>query len=88
MVYNGTKKGQANYIGANTLVEIAMAFTWNRKIYLYNDIYEPLADELLAWGCICLKGNIGKIIYDMDQDNIRLGEKYKQLSLFDVFNNL
>lgn len=88
LVYNGTKKGQANYIGANTLVEIAMAFTWNRKIYLYNDIYEPLADELLAWGCICLKGNIGKIIYDMDQDNIRLGEKYKQLSLFDVFNNL
>ena len=65
LVYNGTKKGQENYIGANTLVEIAMAFTWNRKIYLYNDIYQPLADELLAWECICLEGDMEKIIYDM-----------------------
>mgnify|MGYP002511527140 CR=1 FL=1 len=88
LIYNGTKKGQVNYIGANTLVEIAMAFTWNRKIYLYNDIYEPLADELLAWGCICLKGDIEKIIFDMRQENIEIEEKYKQLSLFDEFNNL
>lgn len=88
LIYNGTKKGQINYIGANTLVEIAMAFTWNRKIYLYNDIYEPLADELLAWECICLKGDIKKIILDMGQEDIELEEKYKQLSLFDDFNNL
>ena len=88
LVYNGTKKGQENYIGANTLVEIAMAFTWNRKIYLYNDIYQPLADELLAWECICLEGDMEKIIYDMAQDDIEIGEKYKQLSLFDVFDNL
>lgn len=88
LIYNGTKKGQANYIGANTLVEIAMAFTWNRKIYLYNDIYEPLADELLAWECICLKGDMEKIILDMKQNDIEIEEKYKQLSLFDDFNNL
>lgn len=88
LIYNGTKKGQVNYIGANTLVEIAMAFTWNRKIYLYNDIYEPLADELLAWECICLKGNMEKIILDMKQEDIEIEEKYKQLSLFDDFNDL
>lgn len=88
LIYNGTKKGQVNYIGANTLVEIAMAFTWNRKIYLYNDIYEPLADELLAWECICLKGDMEKIILDMKQEDIEIEEKYKQLSLFDDFNDL
>lgn len=88
LIYNGTKKGQVNYIGANTLVEIAMAFTWNRKIYLYNDIYEPLADELLAWECICLKGDIEKIIFDIKQNDIEVDEEYKQLSLFEDFNNL
>lgn len=88
LIYNGTKKGQVNYIGANTLVEIAMAFTWNRKIYLYNDIYEPLADELLAWECICLKGDMEKIIFDIKQNNIEVDEEYKQLSLFEDFNNL
>ena len=88
LIYNGTKKGQVNYIGANTLVEIAMAFTWNRKIYLYNDIYEPLADELLAWECICLKGDIEKIIFDIKQDDIEIEKTYKQLSLFEDFNIL
>lgn len=83
LIYNGTKNEQANYIGANTLVEIAMAFTWNRKIYLYNDIYEPLSDELLAWECVCLKGDIGKIIVDMKKDIIEVKEDYKQLSLFE-----
>ena len=57
-------------------------------VYLYNDIYQPLADELLAWECICLEGDMEKIIYDMAQDDIEIGEKYKQLSLFDVFDNL
>lgn len=88
LIYNGIKKGQVNYIGANTLVEIAMAFTWNRKIYLYNDIYEPLADELLAWECICLRGDMKKIILDMRQEDTEREEKYKQLSLFDDFTNL
>lgn len=88
LIYNGTKKGQVNYIGANTLVEIAMAFTWNRKIYLYNDIYEPLADELLAWECICLKGDIEQIIFDIKQDDIEIEKTYKQLSLFEDFNIL
>lgn len=88
LIYNGTKRGVENYIGANTLVEIAMAFTWNRKIYLYNDIYEPLADELLAWECICLRGDMEKIIYDMKKTDIETEENYKQLSLFDDFINL
>ena len=61
LIINTTKNGIANYIGANTLVELAMAFVWNRKIFLFNDIYEPLADELLAWDSICLHGNLNSI---------------------------
>ena len=60
----------------------------NKKIYLYNDIYEPLADELLAWECICLKGDIEKIIFDIKQDDIEIEKTYKQLSLFEDFNIL
>lgn len=38
-----------------------MAFTWNRKIFLFNDIYSPLKDELMAWDCICLNGDLNKL---------------------------
>lgn len=85
LVYNGTKKGQPNYIGANTLVEIAMAFIWNRKIYLFNDIYEPLANELLAWRCHCLNGNMEKIVLDIKKGFTTGKEEYKQLSLFEDY---
>lgn len=50
LVINEKKRGLENYIGANTMVEIAMAFCWGRTIYLLNDYYEPFKDELLAWG--------------------------------------
>lgn len=58
LVVNNSKKGIANYIGANTFAEIAIAFYFGKKIYLLNDIYEPYSDELLAWGAISLNGNI------------------------------
>ncbi len=88
LIYNGEKHGQQNYIGANTLVEIAMAFTWNRKIYLYNDIYEPLQDELLAWGCICLKGNMERLIDGLKATCEEKDKEYRQLSMFEDFTNL
>lgn len=82
LVYNGEKHGIKNYIGANTLVEIAMAFTWNRRIYLYNDIYAPLADELLAWECICLHSNIHQIVDEFKRVKNISQNEYQQLSLF------
>ena len=88
LIYNGEKHGQQNYIGANTLVEIAMAFTWNRKICLYNDIYEPLQDELLAWGCICLKGNMERLIDGLKATCEEKDKEYRQLSMFEDFTNL
>lgn len=61
LIANVEKNGIENYIGPNTLAEIAMAFYYNKRIYLLNDIYEPYRDELVGWGVICLKGNIDNI---------------------------
>lgn len=61
LVVNDPKKGISNYIGANTFAEIAIAFYFGKQIYLLNDLYEPYADELLAWGAILLKGSIDAI---------------------------
>ncbi len=86
LIVNETKNGITNYIGANTLVELAMAFMWNRRIFIYNDIYEPLADELLAWDSVCLKGDLTRILeYISDKEQlVEQKEQYpKQMSLFE-----
>lgn len=88
LVYNAPKKGIDNYIGANTFVELAMAFAWNRSIYLLNDIYKPYEDELEAWDAICLNGDLN-ILVNMWRNNIisKETETYKQLSIFDIVEN-
>lgn len=90
LVLNEEKKGILNYIGANTLVEISMAFCWGRPIYLFNDLYEPLNDELIAWSAIGLKGNLDILIENYKKDkyfftdiNLSIGED-NQLELGDI----
>ena len=61
LTVNVTKNGIENYIGQNTFAEIAMAFYFNKKIYLLNDIYEPYRDELEGWNVIPLKGNLDNL---------------------------
>ena len=61
LTVNVTKNGIENYIGPNTFAEIAMAFYFNKKIYLLNDIYEPYRDELEGWNVIPLKGNLDNL---------------------------
>ena len=39
LIVNGEKNGIKNYIGPNSLCEIACSFYRNRKIFLLNDIY-------------------------------------------------
>lgn len=84
LVFNAPKRGINNYIGANTFVELAMAFSWNRKIYLLNDIYQPYEDELEAWGVICLKGDLNRLIesWENEQDKVKT-EEYHQFTIFD-----
>ena len=61
LVVNVTKNGIPNYIGPNTLAEIAFGFYYNKKVCLLNNIYQPYGDELLGWGVIPLKGNLDLI---------------------------
>jgi len=75
LVLNQEKKGISNYIGANTLVEISMAFCWGREIYLLNDLYEPLKDELEAWNALALNGNIDILIENYKNERYILVEK-------------
>ena len=61
LVVNVPKNGIDNYIGPNSLCEIAFGFYYNKKIFLLNDIYEPYKDELEGWKVICLNGDLSKI---------------------------
>ena len=61
LIVNENKDNFSNYIGANGFAELAFGFYKGKKIYLLNDIYEPYAEELLAWEVIPLKGNINLI---------------------------
>lgn len=62
LVTNFEKHERKNYIGANSLMEIGMAFNRNKKIFILYDIPEEYKDELSAIGCITLKGDLTKII--------------------------
>lgn len=90
LVVNQEKKGLDNYIGANTLVEISMAFCWGRPIYLYNDFYEPIKEELLAWQVISLQGNLDRLIEEYKKARYVLNDKFTlssddgQLELGDI----
>ncbi len=86
LVYNETKRNVKNYIGPNTLVEIAMAFMWNRGIFLFDGIYEPLCDELEAWKCISLNRDFSKLLAFMKEKNTNVGQEDEnlQLTLFDI----
>jgi hypothetical protein len=49
LVYNKEKNGIVNYIGANTLLEMGLAFYLHKKIFLYNPIPEiSYKEEILG----------------------------------------
>ena len=77
LVLNEQKNDIENYIGANTFVEIGMAFTWRRKIFIYNDIYQPYSDELIAWKCVPIKKNLGIIRAFFDENIINYDDIQK-----------
>ena len=61
LVMNSTKNGKENYIGANTLMEIGMAFILNKKIFILNSAPEFCKNELEAMGADFLNGDLSKI---------------------------
>ncbi|MEK7173034.1 MAG: hypothetical protein AAB723_00670 [Patescibacteria group bacterium] len=62
LVINIDKKGIVNYIGGNTLIEIAFAHVLDKKIFLLNPIPEiSYKDEIIAMQPIILNGDLAKI---------------------------
>jgi hypothetical protein len=60
LVVNETKNGKENYIGANTLMEMAVAFNLEKSIYIYNDLPKEntAIDEIQGLNPICLKKDL------------------------------
>jgi len=63
LVLNKEKNGIENYIGCNTLIEIAFAYVLGKKIYLLNALpkFDYLLEELKAMEPIILNGNLDNI---------------------------
>jgi len=62
VVLNFEKKGQLNYIGGATFLEIAKAFELEKKIFLHNPVPESIfKDELLGMGVVVINGDLTQI---------------------------
>ncbi|MFA5050594.1 MAG: hypothetical protein WC499_00550 [Patescibacteria group bacterium] len=62
LVINKDKQGIKNYIGGNSLIEMAFAHILNKKIFLLNQIPKMnYTDEIEAMKPIILNGNVDKI---------------------------
>lgn len=63
LVLNFDKRGIKNYIGGNTLMEIAFAHVHDKKIFLLNDIPEDVSyvDEIKAMFDLVLNNDLKKI---------------------------
>jgi len=62
LVMNYDKKGIANYIGGNTLLEMGIALYLNKPIYLWQPIPEiDYKEEILAMFPVVIDGDLKKI---------------------------
>jgi len=63
LILNFDKRGIKNYIGGNTLIEIAFAHVNDKKVFLLNDVPEEVSyvDEIKAMFDVVLNGNLSKI---------------------------
>lgn len=65
LVVNETTKGVENYIGANTFLEMGMAFALEKQIFILHSIPQlPNRDELLGLNPTELKGDI-RLLYKL-----------------------
>lgn len=64
LVLNLTKNNVKNYIGPNTLMEIAIAFEHDKKIFLFTDFPEDhfAEDELKYMNSIVINSDLTKIM--------------------------
>lgn len=63
LVLNYDKKGIAGYIGANTLLEMGLAFYLRKRIFLLNNIPEiDYKEEILGMRPAVIGGELAKIV--------------------------
>lgn len=63
LVLNHSKKDISNYIGANTLLEMGLAFHYKKPIYLLNPIPEvSYKEEILGMKPVIINGDL-KLIH-------------------------
>src|SRR3989344_1691319 len=58
LVANFDKDDKKDYIGANTLMEIGMAYILNKKIFILNEVPFYCKEELEAIEVVSLKGDL------------------------------
>lgn len=63
LVLNYEKNGQANYIGGNVLMEMAIAFHARKPIFVLNDVprYSKFVEEILGMQPIFLRGDLRRL---------------------------
>jgi hypothetical protein len=62
LVVNMEKRGIPNYIGANTLIEMAFAYVLDKRIYLLNPVPDlPYTDEIAAMKPVVIDGDFSKV---------------------------
>ncbi len=63
LIYNHSKNGIKNYVGGNTLIEMAFAHVLNKRIFMYNPIPDmQYKDEIEAMQPEVLDGNLTKVL--------------------------
>lgn len=63
LILNYDKSGILNYVGANTLLEMGLAFHLRKPIYLLNDIPEiGCKEEILGMRTIVIGGDLREIV--------------------------
>ncbi len=62
LIYNCSKNGIENYVGGNTLIEMAFAHVLNKRIFMYNPMPDMnYRDEMEAMQPTILDGNLERI---------------------------
>ena len=62
LVINKDKNNIKNYIGGNSLIEIAFAHVLNKKVFLLNPVPQmDYSDEIEAMKPVILNGDLSKI---------------------------
>ena len=64
LVVNDEKNGDPNYIGANVLLEMSLAWYQDKPVYVLNDLPEssPFEEEIKAFAPIVLHGDLIPLI--------------------------